>query len=148
ALRCCAGRCTRVSKAVTKRLYPSTDRTPHSHAEKKFGTAEAATRISGTARNTAFTSQRIHHGAMINRAHTDDQSPRRRSGARCGHESRPWRQCRRGGPANAAEPAIWLSFARFGNLAFTDAGWSSSVARWAHNPEVAGSNPVPATSGN
>jgi hypothetical protein len=28
------------------------------------------------------------------------------------------------------------------------AGWSSSVARWAHNPEVAGSNPVPATSRN
>src|SRR5699024_10654428 len=27
-----------------------------------------------------------------------------------------------------------------------DAGWSSSVARWAHNPEVAGSNPAPATS--
>ena len=28
-----------------------------------------------------------------------------------------------------------------------DAGWSSSVARWAHNPEVTGSNPVPATAG-
>jgi hypothetical protein len=28
------------------------------------------------------------------------------------------------------------------------AGWSSSVARWAHNPEVAGSNPVPATRGD
>src|SRR5205823_3208179 len=27
----------------------------------------------------------------------------------------------------------------------TDAGWSSLVARWAHNPKVAGSNPVPAT---
>ena len=27
----------------------------------------------------------------------------------------------------------------------TDAGWSSSVARRAHNPEAAGSNPVPAT---
>ena len=27
-----------------------------------------------------------------------------------------------------------------------DAGWSSSVARRAHNPEVTGSNPVPATS--
>ena len=26
-----------------------------------------------------------------------------------------------------------------------DAGWSSSVARWAHNPEVGGSNPPPAT---
>jgi hypothetical protein len=26
-----------------------------------------------------------------------------------------------------------------------DAGWSSLVARWAHNPEVAGSNPAPAT---
>ena len=31
------------------------------------------------------------------------------------------------------------------NVLFTDAGWSSSVARWAHNPEVAGSNPAPAT---
>ena len=27
------------------------------------------------------------------------------------------------------------------------AGWSSSVARWAHNPEVVGSNPTPATIG-
>ncbi len=25
------------------------------------------------------------------------------------------------------------------------AGWSSLVARWAHNPKVAGSNPAPAT---
>ena len=25
------------------------------------------------------------------------------------------------------------------------AGWSSPVARWAHNPEVVGSNPAPAT---
>ena len=25
------------------------------------------------------------------------------------------------------------------------AGWSSQVARWAHNPKVTGSNPVPAT---
>ena len=30
-------------------------------------------------------------------------------------------------------------------LAEHDAGWSSSVARRAHNPEVIGSNPVPAT---
>ena len=28
---------------------------------------------------------------------------------------------------------------------FVDAGWSSPVARWAHNPKVAGSNPAPAT---
>ena len=28
---------------------------------------------------------------------------------------------------------------------FSDAGWSSPVARWAHNPKVAGSNPAPAT---
>ena len=41
--------------------------------------------------------------------------------------------------------AIWVVGPRVGNLAFTIAGWSSSVARWAHNPEVAGSNPVPAT---
>ena len=26
-----------------------------------------------------------------------------------------------------------------------DAGWSSPVARWAHNPKVVGSNPTPAT---
>jgi hypothetical protein len=32
-----------------------------------------------------------------------------------------------------------LSSSRFG------AGWSSLVARWAHNPKVAGSNPAPAT---
>ena len=30
-------------------------------------------------------------------------------------------------------------------LGFPDAGWSSPVARWAHNPKVAGSNPAPAT---
>ncbi len=35
-----------------------------------------------------------------------------------------------------------------GSVVPTDAGWSSSVARWAHNPEVAGSNPVPATREN
>ncbi len=29
-------------------------------------------------------------------------------------------------------------------LGFPDAGWSSPVARWAHNPKVAGSNPAPA----
>src|SRR5438477_11868644 len=28
------------------------------------------------------------------------------------------------------------------------AGWSSLVARWAHNPKVAGSNPAPATKAN
>ena len=28
------------------------------------------------------------------------------------------------------------------------AGWSSPVARWAHNPKVAGSNPAPATNEN
>ncbi|SMB45669.1 hypothetical protein SPRA44_600054 [Serratia proteamaculans] len=28
---------------------------------------------------------------------------------------------------------------------YTDAGWSSLVARRAHNPKVVGSNPAPAT---
>jgi hypothetical protein len=28
---------------------------------------------------------------------------------------------------------------------YIDAGWSSLVARWAHNPKVEGSNPSPAT---
>src|SRR5699024_10555976 len=33
----------------------------------------------------------------------------------------------------------------FRRVVATDAGWSSSVARRAHNPEVGGSNPPPAT---
>ena len=34
----------------------------------------------------------------------------------------------------------WLCYS-----SISDAGWSSSVARRAHNPKVIGSNPVPAT---
>jgi hypothetical protein len=30
-------------------------------------------------------------------------------------------------------------------IAVSVAGWSSLVARWAHNPKVVGSNPAPAT---
>ena len=30
-------------------------------------------------------------------------------------------------------------------IVYHTAGWSSQVARWAHNPKVAGSNPAPAT---
>ena len=33
------------------------------------------------------------------------------------------------------------------NPYYRSAGWSSLVARWAHNPKVAGSNPAPATKG-
>ena len=35
--------------------------------------------------------------------------------------------------------------ARHRMVSYFAAGWSSQVARWAHNPEVAGSNPAPAT---
>ncbi len=42
-------------------------------------------------------------------------------------------------------PPIWGLFRSALPWRHTDAGWSSSVARWAHNPKVAGSNPVPAT---
>ena len=34
---------------------------------------------------------------------------------------------------------------RYSIVAFSDAGWSSMVARRAHNPKVVGSNPAPAT---
>ncbi|MDT5018940.1 MAG: hypothetical protein QOD39_5100 [Mycobacterium sp.] len=47
--------------------------------------------------------------------------------------------------ATVANLACLLASARPTYSGFTDAGWSSSVARWAHNPEVAGSNPAPAT---
>lgn len=40
---------------------------------------------------------------------------------------------------------IWSLSISAHKIGATDAGWSSSVARWAHNPEVVGSNPAPAT---
>ena len=36
-------------------------------------------------------------------------------------------------------------FESLSSAIYNIAGWSSSVARWAHNPEVVGSNPSPAT---
>ena len=45
----------------------------------------------------------------------------------------------------ARRDPIWFPSPGSRTVGFTDAGWSSSVARWAHNPEVAGSNPAPAT---
>src|SRR5689334_6750369 len=62
-------------------------------------------------------------------------------------------------PAGVRSPSkchlTWRLSTRFGSgpapsvtLRSPVAGWSSSVARWAHNPEVAGSNPVPATKWN
>ena len=51
---------------------------------------------------------------------------------------------RPGRAARSADPDLGPA-AHPCNVLFTDAGWSSSVARWAHNPEVAGSNPAPAT---
>ena len=43
----------------------------------------------------------------------------------------------------AAQGFESLFLRQFGNLYI--AGWSSLVARWAHNPEVVGPNPTPAT---
>src|SRR5664279_1836652 len=34
---------------------------------------------------------------------------------------------------------------RYTSRYYRSAGWSSPVARWAHNPKVVGSNPTPAT---
>ena len=60
-------------------------------------------------------------------------------GRRAAEVDRPVHACGPGGRFGAAPgPSV--------TLRSPDAGWSSSVARWAHNPEVAGSNPVPATS--
>ncbi len=48
----------------------------------------------------------------------------------------------------SAKPALALhSGAGYNRIESTNgAGWSSLEARWAHNPEVVGSNPAPATS--
>jgi hypothetical protein len=52
----------------------------------------------------------------------------------------------RGAPGRSSRQS--RRFALAGRSSYSkgvDAGWSSSVARWAHNPEVVGSNPTPAT---
>jgi hypothetical protein len=41
--------------------------------------------------------------------------------------------------------ADWRSCQKRAIIYFSVAGWSSLVARWAHNPKVVGSNPAPAT---
>ena len=40
-------------------------------------------------------------------------------------------------------PPFWVSLVN--HCVLVDAGWSSLVARRAHNPKVVGSNPAPAT---
>ena len=48
-----------------------------------------------------------------------------------------------GPPFRRAPTSGWRSCRQMVRWAL--AGWSSQVARWAHNPKVAGSNPAPAT---
>jgi hypothetical protein len=64
---------------------------------------------------------------------------------RCAAKSRPIR-CRRKKfpPTVASRGCAWFDHALCGCY-YQGAGWSSPVARWAHNPKVAGSNPAPAT---
>ena len=62
----------------------------------------------------------------------------------------PWRQsCDRTSGLDGEEetPGEWWSAASSGAILRHSfgAGWSSPVARRAHNPKVAGSNPAPAT---
>src|SRR5713101_555337 len=50
--------------------------------------------------------------------------------------------------ASSAVPTEVDSVPGVGYITSVTAGWSSPVARWAHNPKVAGSNPAPATMKN
>ena len=56
-----------------------------------------------------------------------------------------WPPLRPVGALTWAVSANLLSTPEVHKVGTRDAGWSSSVARCAHNPEVAGSNPAPAT---
>src|SRR2546422_7006035 len=72
--------------------------------------------------------------------------PKRTASARgTAKSTRPARQttCRRIGPASVP-PGLTPHEASV-TVSFVTAGWSSPVARWAHNPKVVGSNPTPAT---
>src|SRR5215472_7091476 len=52
--------------------------------------------------------------------------------------------CRHGQPTRPSAALIKFD-AQLGGCYHRNAGWSSLVARWAHNPKVGGSNPPPAT---
>src|SRR5690606_29479806 len=63
-------------------------------------------------------------------------------------KSRHWRYSAVMGTREAGLPGRWFRLAEWVSRDYRDchaAGWSSSVARRAHNPKVAGSNPAPAT---
>jgi hypothetical protein len=64
---------------------------------------------------------------------------------RCAAKSRPIRGRRKKFPPTvASRGCAWFDHALCGCY-YQGAGWSSPVARWAHNPKVVGSNPTPAT---
>ncbi len=67
-----------------------------------------------------------------------------RAGPRCAADCPTWWWRRSYSQARRIRPGV-TGLCRCAKLDIRAAGWSSSVARWAHNPEVAGSNPVPAT---
>ena len=52
---------------------------------------------------------------------------------------------RRGRRGRGWSAMTWSGRLCYHQDSLSDAGWSSPVARWAHNPKVAGSNPPPAT---
>ena len=103
----------------------------------------------GTSPPTARPRRRC--SAAINRA-TEAEARLARVDPRAATSRRPRRpRHRRRRPPVAigdAVMAIWHARRGGAYCERADAGWSSSVARWAHNPEVAGSNPAPATREN
>jgi hypothetical protein len=74
-------------------------------------------------------------------------SPGIEASAQTNTKTQSQRQPHRGAPASAHTEAFasGANITRPHNLKLGDAGWSSPVARQAHNLKVTGSNPVPAT---
>ena len=66
-------------------------------------------------------------------------------GAGCSWETGSEGAVRARSQARIAAAPLTSRRARLECVLRSDAGWSSPVARWAHNPKVAGSNPAPAT---
>ena len=114
-------------------------------AEAKF--AEAETGAEGRRPRGLRQGVRARPGTWCSRRSTASRPPGR-APVRRAHRSASTVGGRRDAVSRRSRPPR----TRFGvrdrssrKVGFTDAGWSSSVARWAHNPEVAGSNPAPAT---
>ncbi len=118
----------------------TTPRRRSSAAEPRQRVVRAAELEGACALEVLALEEHLGAGASVDGARGGDG----RADARRRRSAVPRLRCRRRLGVMRAASKLWrVAMLALGFLS-GDAGWSSPVARWAHNPKVAGSNPAPA----